>query len=124
MTTRIALLFAAFAVGCGGGDSATAPSRVALTVVAVAPALGPASGGTAVTISGTGFRAGTTVMFGANAATDVRVKSSTLLVAVAPSSQVAGGVDVAVVGADGQRARLTSGYAYSDDSCVGDCWDY
>jgi large repetitive protein len=56
------------------------------TVTAVSPDVGPLTGGTVVTVTGTNFISGlTTVSFGYNAATDVVVDSSTTLTAVAPA---------------------------------------
>ena len=46
------------------------------TVTSVSPNTGPASGGTAVTITGTNFAAGATVTFGGTAATNVVVTNS------------------------------------------------
>jgi len=63
----------------GGNQTSTAaPYTIAATpaptVTAIAPAQGPASGGTSVTITGTGFVAGTTsVTFGGTAGTAVTV---------------------------------------------------
>ena len=47
------------------------------TVTSVSPNTGSTAGGTAVTITGTNFAAGATVTFGATAATNVVVVSST-----------------------------------------------
>src|SRR5207249_4320113 len=47
------------------------------TVSAISPSSGTSSGGTAVTVTGTGFAAGATVSLGGTAATNVTVVSST-----------------------------------------------
>ncbi|MBT0768317.1 IPT/TIG domain-containing protein [Kineosporia sp. J2-2] len=65
------------------------------TVTGVAPDSGPAGGATLVTISGTGFTAGSTVAFGANAGTGVQFVSDTQLRVTSPAGG-AGVVDVAV----------------------------
>jgi hypothetical protein len=77
----------------------------------VAPATGSAGGGTTVTLQGTGFAPGASVVFGGVAATNVVVSSSTRLTAAVPA-HAAGGVDVVVTNADGQSATLRSGFTY------------
>ncbi len=61
--------------------TATAPP----TVTAVAPATGPAAGGTPVTITGTNFTGATAVHFGATAATGVSVTNDTTITATSPA---------------------------------------
>ncbi len=83
------------------------------TVTSVAPATGPAAGGTTVKVNGTGFARGqhaigmisakghvTGVTFGGNAATAVKVLSDTQLECVTPA-HAAGAVTVAVTSAAG-----------------------
>ena len=57
------------------------------TVSSVSPNNGPTAGGTAVTITGTNFATGATVTFGATAATNVVVVSSTTITATTPAGQ-------------------------------------
>ncbi|MDQ2832575.1 MAG: DUF6067 family protein [Acidobacteriota bacterium] len=90
------------------GTSATNSSdvyvyEVAPRVTSVSPSNGPIPGGTSVTIGGTGFASGTTVLFGRNAATNVVVSSSTSLTATSPagSSNSGGVVDVTVTTSNG-----------------------
>jgi hypothetical protein len=75
------------------------------TVTKVASATGPPYGGTVVTITGTGFTAGDTVMFGANAATNVTFTSASSITATSPASTLGGdgvgAVDVTVTTAFG-----------------------
>lgn len=68
-------------------------------VVAVAPDGGPASGGTTVTISGSGFSLAVGVSFGGRAATSFRVVSDSRITAIAPPGL--GAQDVMVVASDG-----------------------
>jgi hypothetical protein len=69
-------------------------------VSAISPTSGTAAGGTAVTITGSGFLPGSTVQFGANAATNVTFVSSTQLTATSPAGS-AGAVDVTVTDTNG-----------------------
>jgi len=65
------------------------------TVKKMTPKKGPTTGGTSVSITGTGFENGTTVKFGTVAAREVTFVSSTSLTAVSPEEQ-AGKVSVTV----------------------------
>jgi hypothetical protein len=96
-----------------GGTSAANPPGdqftydVVPTVSAVSPSSGPGAGGTGVTITGTGFVAGATVHFGANAATGVVVNSATSISATSPAG--AGTVDVTVTTPGGTSAANPPG---------------
>ena len=63
------------------------------TISAVSPTSGPLSGGTSVTITGTGFTGATAVKFGATAASSFTVNSATRITATAPAG-TAGTVDI------------------------------
>jgi hypothetical protein len=82
----------------GGTSASSADDQFtylpAPTVSSVSPASGPVTGGTSVTVSGTGFASGATVDFGTVAATAVDVLSSTSLTATSPAGTEA--VDVKV----------------------------
>ena len=81
------------------------------TVTSVSPNNGSATGGTAVTITGTNFAAGATVTFGGTAATNVVVASSTTITATSPA-HAAGAVTVTVA-VNGQSGSLTNGFTYT-----------
>ena len=77
-----------------GGTSATSstdqftylkPTPPKPTVTSITPTSGPTTGGTSVTITGTGFTSGATVMFGTVAATAVTVNSATSITAISPA---------------------------------------
>jgi len=80
-------------------------------VTSIAPSSGPASSGTAVTITGTGFLAGATVSLGGAAATGVNVVSSTSITATT-AAHTAGAVNVVVTNSDGQSSTLSNAYTY------------
>ena len=86
----------------------TCPSNGSIT--SITPAVGPTSGGTAITITGIGFGNITSVKFGGIPATNV-VATSTTVTAVTPA-RAAGVVDVAVSG-PGQYVVATSAFTYS-----------
>ncbi|MPY39842.1 cell shape-determining protein [Streptomyces phyllanthi] len=73
-------------------------------VLSVSPQQGPASGGTAVTVTGTSFTGATTVRFGTKAATSFTVNSSTQITAITPSSSV-GPVNVSVTTSQGTSSQ-------------------
>ena len=88
------------------------PTAPALTAASVFPTSGSTSGGTAVTITGTGFVSGATVTFGGVTATNVKVASSTSITAITPA-HTADKVHVVVTNASGQSATLRDGYTYA-----------
>jgi IPT/TIG domain-containing protein len=82
------------------------------TITSITPNTGTANGGTAVTITGTGFLAGATVSLGGTAATGVNVAGSTSITATTPAHAV-GAVTVMVTNTDTQNGSLTDGYTYT-----------
>ncbi|MDQ1426011.1 MAG: hypothetical protein QOD72_3509, partial [Acidimicrobiaceae bacterium] len=73
------------ATGDSGSVSCNAiPPAGAPTVTGVSPAAGPAAGGTAVNVTGSGFTSGTSVTFGSTPAAGVTIISPTSLKATAP----------------------------------------
>ncbi len=87
------------------------PSAPAPTVTAVSPNSGSTAGGTAVTITGTGFAATPTVSVGGTGATGVTFVSATTLTATT-AAHAAGVVNIVVTNPDAQSGTLTNGYAY------------
>lgn len=82
------------------GDLRIAAAQVLPSISGVAPSTGLTTGGTAVTITGTGFTGATAVTFGGTAATSFTVVSDTQITATTPAG-TAGAVAVAVTNADG-----------------------
>jgi IPT/TIG domain-containing protein len=103
---------------CGSGHSSmfgtmrvNAVANPAPTVTSILPVSGPITGGTIVTISGTGFLSNPTVKFGGVSATNVSATSSTSITATAPA-HAAGKVDVVVTNSDSQSATLAQSFTY------------
>ena len=87
-------------------------SNPAPTVTSITPNTGTANGGTALTITGTGFLAGATVSLGGTAATNVNVVGSTSITAITPA-HAAGAVTITVTNTDAQSGSLNNGYTYT-----------
>lgn len=88
-----------------------AGSAAALSIGGVQPASGSTGGGTSMTITGTGFRSGTTVTFGGERVNAYAYNSTTLYMS-APA-HAAGAVDVVVTRPSGDSATLTRGFTYA-----------
>ena len=100
------------------GPSGQGSSNPAPKVSAISPNNGTASGGTTVTITGTGFQSGAAVTIGGTAATGVTVVSSTSITAKTPA-HAAGAADVAVKNTDNQAGGLSGGYTYTSSTGSG-----
>ena len=91
----------------------TAPPPPAPTVTAVSPSSGLTTGGTSITITGTGFVSGATVKVGSAAATAVTVNSATSITATTPSGS-AGVANVVVTDSSGTSATSSADdYTYT-----------
>ena len=96
-----------------GGTSATTVgdhfTYVAVPVVtAISPSSGSTSGGTSVTISGSGFTGATAVYFGGTAALWFTVNSDGSITVTSPNSFFTGTVDITVVTAAGTSATSSA----------------
>lgn len=80
-------------------------------VISLTPTTGSTAGGTTLTITGTGFLQGATVLLGSTAATGVNVVSATELTAVTPARPV-GVVSVTVRNDDGQASELARAFRF------------
>lgn len=86
-------------------------SVVPLSIGSVTPERGPTGGGTAVTIRGSGFQAGSVVKFADIAVTATYVDEDTLR--VASPALPAGAVRVTVVNPDGRQYSVDAGFIYA-----------
>ena len=94
-----------YAAGTGHAQTPTTP-----TFVSISPTVGPVTGGTVVTITGTNLVGTIAVTFNGTAATGVSVISATSLAATTPAG-IVGSVNVAVTTPNG-TATGTSAYTY------------
>ena len=86
----------------------------AATVTGVSPGSGPVSGGTSVTITGSGFTGATAVNFGATAASSFTVNSDSSITATAPPATAVGPADVTVTTPSGTSATSSADqYTYT-----------
>jgi alpha-tubulin suppressor-like RCC1 family protein len=88
-----------------GGDQDLVLSEPIPSVTGLSPGIGPAVGGTEVTITGSNFEEATAVSFGANSATSYTVNSPTMITAISPPG-VVGTVEVTVSRAAGRSAAV------------------
>ncbi len=98
-------------VGTLSNEVSASPLTMAPTVTSITANAGAEYGGTAVTITGTGFVSGASVTIGGASATGVSFVSSTSLTATTPAGSV-GARNVVVTNPDGQTGTLTSGFTY------------
>lgn len=80
------------------------------TLTTINPSSGTASGGTGVTLTGTGLLGATAVTFGGISATSINIVNSTTITAVTPAHAI-GAVDV-VIDTPVGGATLVNGYTY------------
>jgi len=88
--------------------AAPTPPSTAPTIVSITPSSGSTQGGTSITITGTNFAAGATVVIGGVAATAVTVTGTTSIQAVT-GAHAAGATDV-VVTVGSQTRTLAAGF--------------
>jgi hypothetical protein len=82
------------------------------TLGGITPSGGPVSGGTTVTITGSGFQSLAAISFGSVPASSVAFDGTTKLMAVTPASSSVGPVNIAITNADGQTAVLSNSFVF------------
>jgi hypothetical protein len=115
---HLAALILACWLAAAGGWSPAALGAVP-TVTAISPNNGPEAGGTAVTITGTGFIAGSTVKFGSTAATGASIATEKSIAATSPQGK--GLVGVTVTNSNGTSAA-TPGDQFAYDAPPEGAW--
>jgi hypothetical protein len=90
----------------------TGEGEAPLTLTGVSPEEGPVSGGTAVTLRGSGFSVETEVLFGGRPAAGVTFLTGSELRALAPAADQRGEVDVSVR-ADAVTRTLAGAFVYT-----------
>jgi len=105
--------------GAAGKIIITYTPLPAPTVTSCSPSSGPASGGTSVTITGTGFASITAVTFGGTSATGISVVNTTSIVCTAPA-HAAGAVSVVVTNSSGSGTKA-SGFTFIAAPTVTSC---
>jgi uncharacterized protein (TIGR03437 family) len=99
------------------GLSATLPNAFtygsAIHILSIQPSQGVNTGGTAITVTGTGLVPGCTLTIGTVAAYGVNVVSGTTITALTGSTSATGVFDVVVTPPNGQPATLPGGFTYT-----------
>lgn len=104
-------------VACAAGqatlnDGFEYRDAAAISITGITPNNGPTTGGTTVTITGTGFSAGATIVkFGANNGTGVNVASDAQLTVLTPAAAADGPVAVSVTNDNGST-QLPNAFVY------------
>lgn len=112
----IALLFLGIlAAGCNVTEIPNTPTSLGVT--SVVPNKGAFEGGTAVVIIGTGFETPVTVYFGSVRVNVASATARTINLITPASSETL--VDIRVVNADGEEARLANAYTYTGFTITG-----
>ncbi len=118
-TYRLRAALALFVLACTFAFAPPAPAAAAdnPTITSISPSSGPASGGTPVTISGSGFLPGALVYIGSTPATSVVVVSWTQITAVTPQG-AQGSANLVIVNTDGGVGNATAVYFYTANSAT------
>ncbi len=97
---------------CSASLSLNVQPAASPTISGVVPSSGPASGGTAVTISGSNFRTGANVQFGGSPAAAVQIANASQILAVVPP-ETKGSVAVTVKNSDGEAATDANSFTFT-----------
>ncbi|WP_152396385.1 IPT/TIG domain-containing protein [Paenibacillus guangzhouensis] len=89
-----------------------APVKPAPTLTSITPDSGLITGGTSVSIMGSGFLEGVKVYFGTNEAAIAKLNSGSQITVTSPAVAAEGPVNVKVVNPDGQEVMKENGFNY------------
>lgn len=89
------------------------------TCSACDPSSGPIAGGTSVTLTTTGVRAGATIKFGGSDATNINIASDGFSATCDTPSHTAGSVDIVIENVDAQMGSLADGFEYVPPDVAG-----
>lgn len=92
---------------------AQSPASSEVTVSSVSPPQGPFTGGTLISIAGSGFVLGATVQVGGSACQSVSVASSSALTCKTAANAI-GTVDIVVTNSDGKLGVLAHAYTFKN----------
>jgi IPT/TIG domain/NHL repeat len=94
------------------------------TIASISPNNGPSAGGTAVTITGTGFNSSSAVKFGEAAAASATVNSSTSITATSPAGSASGSgyVEVSVTDSPGGASTPVAADQFAYDAPPSGPW--
>lgn len=106
-------VWSGYYLGNGTDTGSNVPVQAFPPCTNISPDHGPLTGGTEVTLTGSGFLAGATVTFDGSPATGVTVVSETQITATTPAHAV-GAVDVTVTNTDNQSSTYTDGFTYME----------
>lgn len=104
-------------VSAYSGGMITINAVPVISVSGIVPSAGSTAGGTDITISGSNFQSGATIMFNGSPATDIVFIDSNTLTAKTPAHG-AGMVDVTVTNPDLMTDTLVSGFMYTSAAIV------
>jgi hypothetical protein len=96
-----------------GTGLSTYTYQAAPIVASVTPNAGALGGGTAVSITGSGFLAGAITTFGGKSCTGLLVINPTTITCTTPLQLITGAVNVVVTNSDSQSGLLTNGFTYN-----------
>ncbi|MBL8114876.1 MAG: IPT/TIG domain-containing protein, partial [Acidobacteria bacterium] len=112
-TARVSLLNDGNPYNDGAQDTAAISAGAAVpSVNGLTPTVGPAAGGTIVTITGSNLGGTTSVLFGSATATGLTIIDANTITVVTPPSAVAGLVNVTLNAAGPTSATLTNAFLY------------
>jgi|GEM_PF-979549 len=100
-------------LGLGGGDDDDENKTIAPDLVTVTPVSGPSSGGTSITLTGTGFQSGAVVTVGGNACSGYDYAGIPVSIVCVTPAGTTGAKEVTVRNPDGRSDTLPGAFTYA-----------